>query len=699
LKQIELFLFVTQVLAASVFAEGLVIEPVPFWNGKIREGRWAGAHLFITNQGEKPKILAIDAWLATTTFDDVHYRKIVQLPIGSVKRVPFYLRGSFRPDEMRFVCRDAETGKRIESVAIQVSEMISPVHMAVVGRPVPYLDEETLASLKKVSTDKTHDGVTLARLDMLPERSEGLDSLDILVLGELSLEALNARQAEAIQGWVEKGGTLLLVPGRFWQALENKLPVSLLPARNFRTVDEADAGSRFRCDPIVKPEIDKGFSVPVYRWLRGQGTVCLLACSPAQIGETPKADAYRLWESIFKQRSNSTDEQSQQYGFLKPESALGALLASRGSGSIGLGWALLFIVVYLCIVGPGDMILVRKLKRPVLTWVTFPLLVVVFSGFSYWRTYSTKAGPMRVRQLSIVDVSPTRNVRHIRTWTNIFSQQNRDYQLRTKVEGGLWSSAGDWQTSGFGGRAVAVQENKAATINTKIPIWTSRLMRVDHTLEGDAALEGSATIEEDAALEGSATIEGDAALEGSAKMAWLKATVTENEVTIELDAGSGMTLSHCALIHGDEVVSLPDQLSSGGVLIFPRKSDLKLQPWLLGIAMNGPLPLLNYGNYGNQQCTEEQVRRMLYLFSFQFQWDSGLSQLMAQKQNQIQNDWFLDLSETSSEQYCFLAWANQAAIDIEYVDADPRLDSMTLVRFCFPLALTETRSERFLGPQ
>ncbi|MDP6360625.1 MAG: hypothetical protein QF473_36270 [Planctomycetota bacterium] len=663
MKEISVFLFAIQVLAAPMFAEELIVEPVPFWNGKIREGRWAGAHLFLKNGGEKPKILEIDAWLSTTTFDDVHYRKIVQLPVGAVKRVPFYLRGIFRPDEMRFVCRDAESGKKTR-VAIQVSPMSSPVHMAVVGRPIPFLDEETLAALKEVSPEKTGDGITLVRLDMLPERSEGLDSLDILVLGESRFEELNTRQAEAIHSWVERGGILLLAPGRFWQSLANKLPVSLLPARNFRSVDDLGekgvagpgVGARFRFDAIIEPENDRDFGVPVHRWLRGRGTVCLLACLPAQIGEIPKGEVQRLWKGILKLRRDNFSEESQNHGYLKPESALGGLLASRGSGSVGLGWALLFVVVYLCIVGPGDMILVRKLKRPVLTWVTFPLLVVVFSGFSYWRTYSTKAGPMRVRQLSIVDVSSIRDVRHTRTWTNVFSQQNRKYQLRSEVEGGLWSSAGNWQTSGIGSRAVAMQENQAASMDTKIPIWTSRLIRVDHTLEGK----------------------------------WLKAAVTENDVTIELDAGTGMTLSHCVLIHGDEVVSLPDELRSERMLVFPRRSNLKLQPWLSGIAQKGPLPFLMYGN---QQCTGEQVRRMLYLFSFHSQWDSGVSQMMTQHQDQIQNDWFLDLSELSRERYCFLAWVNQAAVDIEYVDTDPRLESLTLVRFCFPLELTEETEE------
>ena len=97
--------------------------------------------------------------------------------------------------------------------------------------------------------------------------------------------------------------------------------------------------------------------------------------------------------------------------------------------------------------------------------------------------------------------------------------------------------------------------------------------------------------------------------------------------------------------------------------------------------------------YGNQHCTREQARRVLYLFSFHSQWESDVSQMMTQHQDQIQNDWFLDLSELSRERYCFLAWVNQAAVDIEYVDADPRLESMTLVRFCFPLELTEETEE------
>ncbi|MDA0840133.1 MAG: hypothetical protein O2857_20375 [Planctomycetota bacterium] len=661
------FLFGMQVLAASVFAQELILEPVPFWNGKIREGRWTGAHLFLTNQGKKPRTLIVDAWLSKTTFDDVRYRKFIQLPVGSIKRVPFYLRSGFMPEEMNFECRDAETGERINSVALQVSSMVSPVHMAVMGRPIPFFSETSFSALLGGSAENTSDALSLTRLDMLPERSEGLDSLDILVIGEQPLDALNPRQIEAILGWVGMGGNLVLVPGRFWQSLENKFPLSLLPARNFRAVDDltekqgapaANEAIRFQFEPVIEPESRSGSGgVTLCRWLRGRGAVSLLTCSPALLAEMPRADVRKLWKGVVRLGSKSSDEQSQNYAYLKPETALSSLLASRGSGgSIGFGWALLFVVVYLCIIGPGDMLLVRKLKRPVLTWVTFPLMVAVFSGLSYWRAYSTKAGPMMARQLSIVDVSPLRKVRHIRTWTNVFSQQNRYYQLRTKVEGGFWCAPGDLQTqaSGIGDRTIAVQENQEASIKTNIPIWTSRLMRVDHTVEGD----------------------------------WLKATVDEHEVNIELNAEPEMTLTHCTLIHGDEVVRLPDKLIGGGKLIFPRKSDSKLQSWLSALAQNGgQLPRL--GTYGYQQWNEEQAQRMLYLLSFRSQWDPNL----AQKHDRMQNDSYFDLSEISKEGYCFLAWANRGAINVDYVDEAPRLIAMTLVRFCFGLDPTEESKE------
>jgi hypothetical protein len=169
---------------------------------------------------------------------------------------------------------------------------------------------------------------------------------------------------------------------------------------------------------------------------------------------------------------------------------------------------------------------------------------------------------------------------------------------------------------------------------------------------------------------------------------WLKPTVTENEVTIELSAECALTLTHCALIYGDKVVSLPGQLTGGGMLIFPRQTELKLDDWLQRLGMTGgQLPYLI--KHGNRLWNEDQKQRMLYLMSFRSRWKPELLQM----RNQVQPDSSFDLSEISRERFCFLAWASGGAVDIDYVDAEPMLGSQTLIRCCFSSAITEEGNE------
>lgn len=53
-----------------------------------------------------------------------------------------------------------------------------------------------------------------------------------------------------------------------------------------------------------------------------------------------------------------------------------------------LFFALIF--TWLLIIGPGDYFLVRFLKRPWLTWITFPTWVILFIGFLYILGFHTQ---------------------------------------------------------------------------------------------------------------------------------------------------------------------------------------------------------------------------------------------------------------------------------------------------------------------
>src|SRR5262249_31270358 len=68
-------------------------------------------------------------------------------------------------------------------------------------------------------------------------------------------------------------------------------------------------------------------------------------------------------------------------------------------------WLLGGLFVILGLVGPLDYWLVDRVwRRPLATWVSFPLLLLICGGFSLWAAVSTNGEVPLLNQLDILDV-------------------------------------------------------------------------------------------------------------------------------------------------------------------------------------------------------------------------------------------------------------------------------------------------------
>jgi len=87
-------------------------------------------------------------------------------------------------------------------------------------------------------------------------------------------------------------------------------------------------------------------------------------------------------------------------------------------------------VIYLLIIGPLDYLLVRRvLKRPELTWLTFPLMIVVAGGLAAWAAVETNGRQLLVNQLDIIDVDVQSHRAQSRTWLTLYSPDTRRYRV------------------------------------------------------------------------------------------------------------------------------------------------------------------------------------------------------------------------------------------------------------------------------
>ena len=63
----------------------------------------------------------------------------------------------------------------------------------------------------------------------MPDMAEVLDNFDVIVLDNFNISTLNHAQLNALQTWINRGGSFIVIGGSDWQRTLGSLPPQLLP--------------------------------------------------------------------------------------------------------------------------------------------------------------------------------------------------------------------------------------------------------------------------------------------------------------------------------------------------------------------------------------------------------------------------------------------------------------------------------------
>ena len=184
--------------------------------------------------------------------------------------------------------------------------------------------------------------------------------------------------------------------------------------------------------------------------------------------------------------------------------------------------AMVLMLVYLTAIGPLDYLFVhRVLKRPRLTWITFPLLVILAGGLTVWQARRVNGNRLLVSQISLVDLDVSSKEMRVRTWADVYSPRTARYGMAVDPvslqrvsaaagpgrhrSGARPSSAAtvSWfgvPESGFGGmyrrggfelgRAAYMFTPRAQAIeNLPISIWTTKTLSATRQSSGGGLVE------------------------------------------------------------------------------------------------------------------------------------------------------------------------------------------------------------------
>jgi hypothetical protein len=395
--------------------------------------------------------------------------------------------------------------------------------------------------------------------EMMPEDVMALEGLDALYLNSEKALELRAAQAAAVVSWVLGGGHLImavenpaeiqaldwlrdLVPARIGP-VRTMLPTPAFAAWGQPLVDTARLERRVRSVraqsavskgfpkynaawlsdvsaegwsrdgnlglldevefPVVFSEVVDGealLSVDgaalVIRGRRGLGHVTLLTFSPER-------EPFRSWENRdwFWVRLLGLPavwydpEVVGMHGGQSVDGLFGVMIDSRQVRQLPVSWLLALLVAYLVVIGPLDRYVLRRARREMLTWVTFPAYVVIFSLLIYYIGYRLRAGDTEWNELHMVDVVP-RGVDtqwRGRTYASIYSPVPARYRVSSDL--GQATLRGEYLGMMGAGRDSSqldlLQRGDGFDAELFVPVWTSRLCVSDWLHGGPAPVSVS----------------------------------------------------------------------------------------------------------------------------------------------------------------------------------------------------------------
>jgi hypothetical protein len=357
---------------------------------------------------------------------------------------------------------------------------------------------------------------------LLPWDWTAYAAVDLLVLYDPDWTALGAAQVQAITEWVASGGRLLMVLGahplpaahplakllplevgdprelRLTPSLLGAMGVALGPAPSV-TCWTLGMTRAFGWESESPPDADR----PVFaRGPAGFGRVGVLAFDPAALGTSGEKDLVALWvrcmHAVLEGRTIEVgkpgdDAGNQFYPHLEDRGAAGAnavldfLLDIPELEPISIWWVILLLVLLAVVIGPVDYFILKRRGRLPLTWLTFTFYIGAFSVAAYFGVRALRAGPPKVRAVSVVDAVEGHEGAWSCRYTGIYAPESDDYALTGLQPRQWWAPLSPYEGpfmrggSRRGTRLVTCVQGDGGSLPTSLPIsiWSMQCLMAE----------------------------------------------------------------------------------------------------------------------------------------------------------------------------------------------------------------------------
>jgi hypothetical protein len=525
------------------------------YEGVVPEASWFPVVCEIKNDG--PTFVGVVEVSADRYGESQTRRLVVELPTGTLKRIGIPVFSTARYQSSWDVRLLDERGKvRAEQVNIRPRRQVSAGTLLIGALP------RTATGVPVLRTTAARDSefqpaATRLQTSLLPDNPLVFEGLDVIYLNSEKAAELNPHQVEALLTWLNEGGHLIVsiesatdVNGVPW--FHSIVPCDLSDSRNVTDHSElqswlrsggsgvsastganrnrgarnsgASYGSAFS-DISDDPNFEKsGIQVMTGTVRNGDvvvsaGDVPLIITSRQGRGRvttlmfSPEREPFKDWNNLPSFWSRITEVPPELYlaannnnniqrGGWSIDGVFGAMVDSKQVRKLPVHYLLLLLIVYLLVIGPVDQYWLKRIRRPMLTWITFPCYVVIFSLLIYFIGYRLRAGETEWNELHLVDVFSKGEGAELRgrTYASVYSPVNATYRVESREE--FSAFRGEFQSAFNGGgdeseHAEVMQNGDNYKASIFVPVWTSQLYVSDWLepsatpLKLDVASDGS----------------------------------------------------------------------------------------------------------------------------------------------------------------------------------------------------------------
>jgi hypothetical protein len=432
-------LFVT-LAGSALAADPITLQARALVGGRFEAGGWAALEVSLANDGAP-----VTGYLAADS-EDGTVRRLVELPAGSRKEVDFYVRPpSFAGTiTVRFESSD---GARLASAdaTVRVLERATG-HVGIVGDGGGSLRPQLIARAAGQP-----EPIPMTAGD-IPDRPEPLRGVETIIWAADS-SGLRETQRRSLERWIAAGGQLIVLGGPDWQARAAGF-TDLLPVDDITAVDDAPTAPL--ADWVGSPPPDGATTLTASTGrlrdgataLVGSGDAALFATSSrgagrvAWLGLDLATEPFRAWAGapVLWSKLVPDDRLEQQLGGQGPldedvANMMTQALANLPALEVPPAELLLAVIIgYILLIGPVSYLVLRRLDRRELAWVTAPILVVVFSACSYGIGSSMKGSDIIVNEIAVVRSTTDGTAASISSYAGIFSPTRSTYDLTVHAD-------------------------------------------------------------------------------------------------------------------------------------------------------------------------------------------------------------------------------------------------------------------------